>query len=218
MLLHKNSKIVFMGDSITDCGATYGNDPEKMGDGYPRYVKDYLYSRYPELHISVINKGVSGQRTCDLLGRWEDDVIKQKPDILSICIGTNDVWRQFDSPDMDIIDADMFEANLRKMIAITKDAINSIIVLFEIPPVEKGFKAYQCSEALETRGNALIDEYNKRIYHTASHFNTYFCPINKILTHNMAQKTDVKYTYDGVHPGPAGIMTFMLGFINTLGI
>lgn len=218
MLLQKSSRIVFMGDSITDCGATYGNDPERMGNGYPRYIKDYLNSRYPELHIDVINKGISGHRTCDLLKRWEDDAIKLKPDILSICIGTNDVWRQFDRPDMDVIDADMFEDNLSKMISSTRDAIDPIIVLFEIPPVEKGFRTYTCSKDLEASGNALIDEYNSRVYRTASRYNTYLCPINKILKSNMSLNPDVKYTFDGVHPGPAGIMTFMLGFINTLGL
>jgi Lysophospholipase L1 and related esterases len=218
MILQANTRIVLMGDSITDHGVSYGTDPEKLGNGYPRYIRDYIYYKYPELNVSVINKGVSGERTSDLLKRWEKDVLDLNPDILSICIGTNDVWRQFDRPEMNIIDAGLYEENLRKMLSITKEKINPVVILFEIPPVEKGFTTYQCSKALETDGNALINQYNRRVYKVASDYNTYFCPINKILSSCISKNSTVKYTYDGVHPSSAGIMTFAMSFMNTLNL
>ena len=46
----------------------------------------------------VVDMGISGNTTRDLQARWQTDVLDLKPDWLSIMIGANDVWRQFDSP------------------------------------------------------------------------------------------------------------------------
>lgn len=217
MILNNETKILFIGDSITDCGASY-NDPDSMGKGYPRYIQDYLYSKYPEIKLNLINKGISGNRTIDLLNRWEKDVINLQPNFLSICIGTNDIWRQFDSPQMDIISADIYEKNLRTMLSLTKALTKASILLFEIPPVENGFENYPCSKALEEEGNRLILEYNKRLYKVASEFDTYFCNINKIFTYNFKHSQEIRYTIDGIHPNSTGIMTFALSWLNAINL
>ena len=61
-------------------------------------VDALLGAVYPERMIRVINMGVSGNTTRDLKARWQTDVLDLKPDWLSIMIGANDVWRQYDSP------------------------------------------------------------------------------------------------------------------------
>ena len=64
----------------------------------PRAATRWLGAVYPERMIRVINMGVSGNTTRDLKARWQRDVLDLKPDWLSIMIGANDVWRQYDSP------------------------------------------------------------------------------------------------------------------------
>ena len=59
-----------------------------------------LSCMYPELGLRVINMGISGNQVRDLKDRWQTDVIDLKPDWVSVLIGINDVWRQFDSPYM----------------------------------------------------------------------------------------------------------------------
>lgn len=44
----------------------------------------------PELELTFINTGISGNRVCDLRDRWQQDVINHKPDVVSILIGIND--------------------------------------------------------------------------------------------------------------------------------
>lgn len=39
------------------------------------------------------NRGVSGDRISDLYARWNEDAFYLQPDILSILIGVNDIWR-----------------------------------------------------------------------------------------------------------------------------
>lgn len=61
-------------------------------------IDAFLKTTYPQSKIRVINMGTSGDTVRDLKGRWNTDVVDLKPDWLSILIGINDVWRQFDSP------------------------------------------------------------------------------------------------------------------------
>lgn len=101
MILKENQRIVFAGDSITDDGrkrpigeGLWGG----TGNGYVRMVETFLAVDYPELNVRCTNMGESGNTSDDLLERWDSDVNGLKPDIVVMCIGVNDVWRQFDCP------------------------------------------------------------------------------------------------------------------------
>lgn len=106
--------ILFQGDSITDC-SRYRSATEKkqstvalfrdgklfkkitaLGDGYPAMVSAELESKFPGKY-KYINRGVSGDRIPDVYARIVKDIIKVKPDYMSLLVGVNDVWRNFDS-------------------------------------------------------------------------------------------------------------------------
>ena len=42
--------------------------------------------------IEIINKGIGGNNTRDLISRVEKDVISEKPDIVIMMVGTNDMF------------------------------------------------------------------------------------------------------------------------------
>ena len=101
MIFNNFDRIVFAGDSVTDMGSVQPVGEglfDNVGHGYVRIVKSMLAAFYPEIYLRVTNSGISGDTSRDLLTRFERDVIGLKPDWVSICIGINDVWRQFDSP------------------------------------------------------------------------------------------------------------------------
>ncbi len=81
--------ILFIGDSITDCGRRGG--AALLGDGYVRFFSYLLAIREPEKSVTIINKGISGDRVTGLQSRWTDDVLYHQPDWLSIKIGINDL-------------------------------------------------------------------------------------------------------------------------------
>ena len=85
-------RILFQGDSITDCGRKreefYG-----MGSGYANLVKASLGMDRPG-EFEFLNRGVSGNRIVDLYARMKIDLINLAPDYLSIFIGVNDVWHE----------------------------------------------------------------------------------------------------------------------------
>lgn len=87
----KNKIILFQGDSITDAGR---NRAEKetnagLGDGYVTMVAGELTYKYP--WVDVVNRGVAGDRIADTFGRWQEDTLNIKYDMLSFMSGINDV-------------------------------------------------------------------------------------------------------------------------------
>lgn len=84
-------RVLFIGDSITDCGRRDANAP--LGNGYVKFCNDLIIARYPAHQITLINKGISGDTLYGLMNRWTDDVINLKPDWVSIKIGINDLHR-----------------------------------------------------------------------------------------------------------------------------
>ena len=91
-VLQSGETILFIGDSITDCGRLDANKAPKtlLGVGYVNYFSHMQTLREPQKNIRYINRGISGNTAEDLNSRWQDDVIIEKPDWLSVKIGIND--------------------------------------------------------------------------------------------------------------------------------
>lgn len=87
--LKDRQTVVFIGDSITDCGRRDTHVP--LGDGYVRMISDMITARYPQLKLQLINSGIGGNNVRDLSHRWSDDVVCYKPHWVSIKVGINDV-------------------------------------------------------------------------------------------------------------------------------
>ena len=134
MKIQDNSKLIFIGDSISDferarpCGeGLFGG----IGKSYVGLVDGLLRTTYPASHIRVINMGTSGNTTRDLKARWQTDVLDLHPDWLGILIGINDVWRQFDCPFMTELHVGLeeYEANLTDLIEQTLPTLKGLILM-----------------------------------------------------------------------------------------
>src|SRR3954447_16474028 len=82
--LKKGDRIVFLGDSITQAGAS--------AKGYISLVRHALNEHHKDLGIEVLGAGISGNKVPDLQRRVDKDVIAKKPTVVVIYIGINDVW------------------------------------------------------------------------------------------------------------------------------
>ena len=85
--LKKVKRIVTLGDSITQGGGRPG--------GYVWQMDQYLQVLYPKQKIEIVNAGISGHKSNDMLGRFQRDVLDKKPDVVTISVGVNDVWHGF---------------------------------------------------------------------------------------------------------------------------
>jgi acyl-CoA thioesterase I len=193
MQFNKNDKILIIGDSITD--AWRRADPEQVGQGYFRMIRDYYLASYPELHLQFINKGVDGNRVTDLLERWHEDVLRLQPNLVSVMIGINDVWRQLDCPEMEQVYPDTFRDTYRKLLTSLKEQTNAEIVLMEPTVIE---------EKLDSTGNELLKEYVSIVNEVAGEFDAILVPTNKSFRQYLENDNVPRLTTDDVHLNSIG--------------
>ena len=134
MIFKHMDRIVFAGDSVTDMESAQPVGEglfENVGKSYVRIVENMLSAFYPEVYIRVTNSGISGNTSRDLLQRFDRDVVSLNPDWVSICIGINDVWRQFDSPAIpdEQVSPEEYRSNVEKMILSVKDNVKGIFLM-----------------------------------------------------------------------------------------
>lgn len=134
MKFENYDRIVFAGDSVTDMGSAQPVGEglfENVGRGYVRVLESMFAAYYPEVFLRVTNSGISGNTSRDLLERFDRDVVGLNPDWVSICIGINDVWRQFDSPAIvnQHVLPDEYASNLEKMVLKIKDKVKGVFIL-----------------------------------------------------------------------------------------
>lgn len=118
----KNKRIVFAGDSITDMNR--GRNEKDLnhiyGHSYVFLLASGLGYERPEDNMTFINRGNSGDTSLDILERWESDVLSQKPDIISLLAGVNDIISaaaKGADPDLQ-----MYRRNLEEMYRLAKEA------------------------------------------------------------------------------------------------
>ena len=118
--------MLFIGDSITDCGRRAEAAP--LGDGYVRLFAEMATAAHPERMSRYINKGIGGNRVTDLQDRWTDDVLYHKPDKLSVKIGINDLHSVL-REDPDAVPPARFEEIYDAVLERTRQSLDCPIVL-----------------------------------------------------------------------------------------
>ncbi|WP_328701112.1 SGNH/GDSL hydrolase family protein [Aquibacillus kalidii] len=201
----KGDKIILIGDSITDAGRL--SDPEQVGDGYYRLIRDYYLASFPELNLQFINKGVGGNRVTDLFDRWQDDVIALQPNWVSVMIGINDVWRQLDSPGIEQVYPNDFERIYTDILTKLKEQTDAKIILMEPTIIE---------ENLASKGNHLLVDYVQIVNDLAVKFDALLVPTNKVFRQYVEGGYDNNLTTDHVHMNSIGNMLLAKTWIETV--
>lgn len=127
-LIHDGQTVVFIGDSITDCGRR--NEHAPYGNGYVKQAIDLISSKYAERSIRYFNEGISGNTVEDLRNRWHDDVIVHQPDWLTIKIGINDLHRTLQG-ETTAVPPRTYEQLYREILEITRAKTKTRIVLID---------------------------------------------------------------------------------------
>ena len=112
--------ILFIGDSITDCGRTGAQAP--LGSGYVKLFADLVTVREPGKKLTIINKGIGGNKVTDLRARWSDDVLRNKPDWLSVKVGINDFFFARENPQGSVATA-RFEESYDVILSRTRETL-----------------------------------------------------------------------------------------------
>ena len=184
-------KILFFGDSITESGSNL-LEPNDLGVGYVKIAAGKLRLLYPDRKIEVVNRGVGGNRTADLLLRVREDVIGEHPDYIVLQVGVNDVWCRFSLGEA--VTPEQFESNYRELVKELK-ATGAKLILIEPYVLPIGDKQ---------RFRPFLNKFNDIIRAIAEEQKLTLIPVDEIFT-GVTQDIDPRqFSTDGVHPTHRG--------------
>jgi lysophospholipase L1-like esterase len=73
--------------------STAGAGASSPAMSYPSRLEVELKALLPRLNITVINRGINGEESRDMVARFDRDVISQNPDLVLWQVGSNSVLR-----------------------------------------------------------------------------------------------------------------------------
>lgn len=212
LLFENGDRIIFAGDSVTDMKSPSPLSEglfDTLGFGYVRMVENFLVAFYPERNIRVTNCGVSGNTSRDLLARFERDVVNHKTEWLSICIGINDVWRQFDLPSIPsrAVTPEEYERNVEQMILQMKDRVKGIFLLspYYIEPNTQDLMRHR------------MDEYGAICRRLAEKHGCVFVDFQKMFDDFCKHQHSSRLAWDRVHPNQMGATLMAKTFLTAAG-
>ncbi len=203
-------QILFIGDSITDCGCR--GEAAPYGNGYVGLTRALLLARYPGHNLEVVNHGISGNTIRDLDKRWERDVIAVQPDWLSIKIGINDVWRTITGRHDEAVPLDEYAATYDRLLKRTKEATNARLILME---------PYVIDRNRQDPFRSLIDQYVGVVHQMAVIHDAILVRTQAAFDEVLVKQPTSFWANDRVHPNAPGhaviARTFLLATGYSLG-
>jgi acyl-CoA thioesterase I len=186
------SRVLFIGDSITDCGRGRDDDTD-LGAGYAALTAAWWSAAHPDREVTFLNRGIGGNRVSDLRRRWDADCLDLKPDVLSILIGINDTARSV-SPD-DPEDIDVFERDYRHILDALPDPRPQLILiepfLVQVDPAQSVWRP-------ELDGRIAV------VQGLTSEYGATYLPLDGAFNKVSGQSSAGRWIPDGVHPTLAG--------------
>jgi lysophospholipase L1-like esterase len=215
-ILAGKRKIVMVGDSITEGG--------KYPGGYVWLLERYLSALYPDRKIKIVNAGISGDKATDMQARFQKDAIDQKPDLVMINVGVNDVWHAFFNfpknqffPQGNLpagVPLAEYRDKITQMVLAAKAAGIRVVLLSPTP----------IGEILDSPENRRLEEYIAAMREIALQNQCLFIDLNGpcrevIGTYQKhAGKTLNLLAADGVHPNPSGYRIMAFTILRGLGV
>ena len=170
---NKYTDIVFLGDSLTDY-----------------YDLDKYYN------IKIINSGVEGWTTDDILNNLDEKVFKYYPKKLVLLIGTNDL--------RDEKDTKYIIENIKKIVEeIKKKRPYTKIYIESLYPINNTNDSKISHDMVGVRKNEDIQEINKNIKNYCSNNNFTYIDMHKELLDNDGN-LKLEYTKEGLHMSDEG--------------
>lgn len=205
--------VLFQGDSVTDCDRDRSKTEgiESLGNGYPKIFKQVYDTLFPENKVKFVNKGVSGNRTCHLLERYDEDFKGINPDFISIMIGINNTWRNFDGQE-DYCSAERFGKEYEELLTkIKADMPDAKILIIE----QFAFTAHPERNTWQED----VDGKRNETRRLAEKYADWFIPMYDIMTEASKTEFDMyALSADGVHPAPLGHSLIATEIFKTLEI
>lgn len=214
MLFEHHDTIIFAGDSVTDMGSANPvgeglGDNAGSGRSYARLAGSLLEAVYPDLNLRIVNAGISGNTSRDLAARFERDVMSRHPQWVSICIGVNDVWRQFDTPAQTnyAVSPEEYRENMEKMITPARDVARGVFVM----------TPYYMEPNKADPMRARMDEYGRIAREVAEKHGCIFVDLQAMFDRYLVHRHSSFLAWDRIHPNYTGALLIAREFLSHCG-
>jgi lysophospholipase L1-like esterase len=212
MKIKPKSRLVMIGDSVTDAGRTRPLGEglfEAQGKGYVNMVNSLLWAVHPGHQMRVTNVGCSGDTARHLKARWQTDVLDLKPDWLSIMIGVNDVWRQFDVPYQPELGVPLkeYESTLGELLKKARPQLKGLVLM----------TPYIVEPNRREPMRACMDKYGAVIKKLARRHDAIFVDTQAAFDEALKHIHPMSIAWDRIHPNSAGHMILARAFLKGIG-
>ncbi len=201
--------MVLIGDSITDCGRR-NPDGAPLGNGYVAFFTDLVTARWPDRDIRFVNKGIGGNTILDLAGRWDDDVLAERPDWLSVMIGINDLHRTlngvFDIPPQ------VYREHYARLLGQVVEQVGPRLVLLEPFYMMTGAEASEAQQVVL----GLLPPYIEVVHEMAERFGARLCRTHEMFARQLEHRPSAAFCAEPVHPNRTGHLLIAWELLSTL--
>ena len=195
--IQDGERMLFIGDSITDCGRRDRAVP--LGDGYVSMFTELVTARYPERNIRWTNMGIGGNRTTHLKERWQSDVIDQGPDRLSIKIGINDL-SSYLRGDPDGVPLDQYRRNFHEILTSTRGSLGEIPILLITP----FYISTNMDDEVEGTVLRMLPEYIDTVEEMSVKYGTLLLNLHDVFQEQLKYRAPGTFCPEPVHPNHTG--------------
>jgi lysophospholipase L1-like esterase len=153
--------------------------------------------------------GNSGNTVRELKQRWDTDVLALQPNWVSIMIGINDVWRQFDlplQPECHVYPEE-YAATLEELVVRTKPQVKGLVLMTPY--------YIECNTADAMR--AQMDQYGAMVKKIAEKHSVLLVDTQAAFSAVLKEYHSAAFAWDRVHPNMAGHMILAKAFLQAVG-
>lgn len=203
VMFEMSKTILFMGNSITDCNRDR-EDIMSLGNGYAAFTAGSLAAKYPG-EYSFINRGIAGNRVCDLVSRMNSDIIAHQPDYMSIQTGANDVSQDYMA---DKLRSERYEKLYSLLVEESLSELPELKIMIFTPfivphaQLEKTYEKISCF-SVKSLCEAM-SEYVEATERVAEKFDLPCVNLQKVFDEELKNAPAEYWSRDGYHPTAMG--------------
>ncbi len=193
--IKKDSKVLFIGDSITDTKFNLRMMKDIKGRKiYALQLKEKFKKHSKSIKVDI--KGIASNRTYHVYDRLTKDCISLKPDVIIMLIGVNDAWENYAPEDYPPLLRPM-EPHIREIYRRIRTELPDTQILYLMP-----FMIDSVESKLPF--HKTLDEYREVLKKIALENGAGVIDLQEVFY--QAQKTiaPVKLAIDGIHPTNLG--------------
>ncbi len=210
LIIQNDQTVVFIGDSITDCGRR--GEAAPLGSGYVSMAVALITARYPQRNIRFINEGIGGDVSTGLRDRWDDDIIVHKPDWVSVMVGINDLHRMLrNNPDP--VPPDIYRKAYTQCLQSTAENTSARLILMD------PFYMSRATDPHSWRTGVLkvLPEYIDIVAELAEKFDAIHVRLHEMFQGILKYRPVDFVCPEPVHPNPSGHLIIAHEWLKTVG-